>query len=301
MTTTDAEPNQQRAGRFGPFGGQFVPETLMPALAQLEAEWTAAKQDDEFQAELDSILRNYVGRPTALTHAERLTDQLGGAQIYLKREDLAHTGAHKINNAVGQVLLALRMGKRRIIAETGAGQHGVATATVCARYGLDCVVYAAAVMPRVTPDEYNFTKDRAILDVGLLGAVAWLNEAAAHMAAAGDGVICGISSIAGDRGRRPSPVYCTSKAALDTYLEALRNRLAPKGVGVVTIKPGYVDTAMTAGMEGLFWVITPEKAAVSIVRAIRRRRRQVYVPARWGLVGFVIRHIPSFIFKRLDF
>ncbi|HJN91874.1 MAG TPA: tryptophan synthase subunit beta [Dehalococcoidia bacterium] len=141
MTTTDAEPNQQRAGRFGPFGGQFVPETLMPALAQLEAEWTAAKQDDEFQAELDSILRNYVGRPTALTHAERLTDQLGGAQIYLKREDLAHTGAHKINNAVGQVLLALRMGKRRIIAETGAGQHGVATATVCARYGLDCVVY----------------------------------------------------------------------------------------------------------------------------------------------------------------
>ena len=167
--------------------------------------------------------------------------------------------------------------------------------------GLDCVVYAAAVMPRVTPDEYNFTKDRAILDVGLLGAVAWLNEAAAHMAAAGDGVICGISSIAGDRGRRPSPVYCTSKAALDTYLEALRNRLAPKGVGVVTIKPGYVDTAMTAGMEGLFWVITPEKAAVSIVRAIRRRRRQVYVPARWGLVGFVIRHIPSFIFKRLDF
>jgi tryptophan synthase beta chain len=144
MTTTptaSTEGEPQRAGRFGPFGGQFVPETLMPALAQLEAEWTAAQHDDEFQAELDSILRNYVGRPTALTHAERLTDQLGGAQIYLKREDLAHTGAHKINNAVGQVLLALRMGKRRIIAETGAGQHGVATATVCARYGLDCVVY----------------------------------------------------------------------------------------------------------------------------------------------------------------
>jgi tryptophan synthase beta chain len=139
--TTSAQGEPQRAGRFGPFGGQFVPETLMPALAQLEAEWTAAQQNDEFQAELDSILRNYVGRPTALTHAERLTEQLGGAQIYLKREDLAHTGAHKINNAVGQVLLALRMGKRRIIAETGAGQHGVATATVCARYGLDCVVY----------------------------------------------------------------------------------------------------------------------------------------------------------------
>ncbi|MCZ6708540.1 MAG: tryptophan synthase subunit beta [Chloroflexi bacterium] len=137
MTTT----HQDRAGRFGPFGGQFVPETLMPALTQLEAEWERAKTDTDFQSELATILRDYVGRPTALTHAERLTAELGGPQIYLKREDLAHTGAHKINNALGQVLLALRMGKRRIIAETGAGQHGVATATVCARYGLDCVVY----------------------------------------------------------------------------------------------------------------------------------------------------------------
>ncbi len=137
MTTT----RQDRAGRFGPFGGQFVPETLMPALTQLEAEWERAKTDTAFQSELATILRDYVGRPTALTHAERLTAELGGPQIYLKREDLAHTGAHKINNALGQVLLALRMGKRRIIAETGAGQHGVATATVCARYGLDCVVY----------------------------------------------------------------------------------------------------------------------------------------------------------------
>ncbi len=113
----------------------------MPALSQLEAEWERAKTDTDFQSELATILRDYVGRPTALTHAERLTAELGGPQIYLKREDLAHTGAHKINNALGQVLLALRMGKRRIIAETGAGQHGVATATVCARYGLDCVVY----------------------------------------------------------------------------------------------------------------------------------------------------------------
>lgn len=167
--------------------------------------------------------------------------------------------------------------------------------------GLDCVVYAAAVMPRVAKDEYDFAKDRAILDVGLLGAVAWLNEAAMYMASAGAGVICGISSIAGDRGRRPSPVYCTSKAGLDTYLEALRNRLAPKGVSVVTIKPGFIDTAMTAGMEGLFWVIKPAQAAVAIVRAIRKRKRQIYVPARWGLVGFVVRHIPSFIFKRMDF
>ena len=167
--------------------------------------------------------------------------------------------------------------------------------------GVDCVVYCAAVMPLVARDEYNFTKDRAILEVGLLGAVAWLNQAAEHMTQVGGGVICGISSIAGDRGRRPSPVYCTSKAGLDTYLEALRNRLAPHGVGVVTVKPGYVETAMTEGMEGLFWVVQPEAVARAITKAMRKRRRQIYVPARWGLVGLIIRDIPSFIFKRLDF
>ena len=144
MSTSDPIPDgppNDKKGRFGPFGGQFVPETLMPALAQLESEWATAQDDDAFRQELDDTLCNYVGRPTALSHAAHLSEELGGAQIYLKREDLAHTGAHKINNAVGQALLAIRMGKRRIIAETGAGQHGVATATVCARYGLDCVVY----------------------------------------------------------------------------------------------------------------------------------------------------------------
>ena len=128
-------------GAYGPFGGQFVPETLMPALAELEEAWNAAQADDAFRAELAQMLRDYVGRETPVTHAERLSERLGGAQIYLKREDLAHTGAHKINNALGQALLAQRMGKRRIIAETGAGQHGVATATACAKFGLDCVVY----------------------------------------------------------------------------------------------------------------------------------------------------------------
>ncbi len=132
------------AGRFGDFGGQFVPETLMPALEELERAWADAQRDPEFQQDLDHLLRHYVGRPTALTYAARLTDTLGGAQIWLKREDLAHTGAHKINNALGQALLARRMGKRRIIAETGAGQHGVATATACARFGLDCIVYMGA-------------------------------------------------------------------------------------------------------------------------------------------------------------
>ena len=128
-------------GAFGPFGGQFAPETLMPALAELEDEWEQAQSDPAFRAELDGMLRDYVGRETPLTHAERLSEQLGGAQIWLKREDLAHTGAHKINNALGQVLLARRMGKPRIIAETGAGQHGVATATACARFGIECIVY----------------------------------------------------------------------------------------------------------------------------------------------------------------
>ena len=131
-------------GAFGPFGGQFVPETLMPALAELKEAWAAAQADDEFGAELGQMLRDYVGRETPLTFAPRLSERLGGAQIYLKREDLAHTGAHKINNALGQALLALRMGKRRIIAETGAGQHGVATATACARFGLECIVYMGA-------------------------------------------------------------------------------------------------------------------------------------------------------------
>ena len=129
------------AGRFGPYGGRYVPETLMAALNELETAYAEASSDPVFQAELDDLLRNFAGRPTPLTFAARLTEQLGGAKIYLKREDLLHTGAHKINNALGQGLLARRMGKRRIIAETGAGQHGVATATVCALLGMDCIVY----------------------------------------------------------------------------------------------------------------------------------------------------------------
>jgi tryptophan synthase beta chain len=127
--------------KFGAFGGQFVPETLMPALAELEEAYRDARQDPEFMAVLDQLLKTYVGRPTPLFHASRLSQQMGGAQIYLKREDLAHSGAHKINNALGQALLARRMGKRRLVAETGAGQHGVATATAAALLNLACVVY----------------------------------------------------------------------------------------------------------------------------------------------------------------
>jgi tryptophan synthase beta chain len=129
------------AGRFGPYGGRYVPETLVAALDELEHAYAEAQADPDFHLKLDSLLRDYAGRPTPLYFASRLTESLGGARVYLKREDLLHTGAHKINNCLGQALLAVRMGKKRIIAETGAGQHGVATATVCALFGLDCVVY----------------------------------------------------------------------------------------------------------------------------------------------------------------
>ena len=131
-------------GHFGPYGGRFVPETLMVALNELTAAFTEALDDETFQAELRELLRNYVGRPTALYFAERLTRKLGGAKIYLKREDLAHTGAHKINNAIAQGLLAKRMGKTKVFAETGAGQHGVAAATVCAMLGMECTVFMGA-------------------------------------------------------------------------------------------------------------------------------------------------------------
>lgn len=132
-------------GRFGIFGGRFVAETLMPLVLSLEEEYKKAKKDPAFAAEMASFLTHYIGRPSPLYYAERLTNHLGGAKIYFKRDELNHTGAHKVNNVLGQILLAVRMGKKRVIAETGAGQHGVATATLCARFGLQCVVYMGAV------------------------------------------------------------------------------------------------------------------------------------------------------------
>jgi len=141
MATPDFAAYPDASGHFGPYGGSFVPETLMHPLAELRAAYADALRDPAFLAEFDRLAQEFIGRPTPITFAERLTRHLGGAQIYLKREDLNHTGAHKINNALGQILLARRMGKRRIIAETGAGQHGVATASVCAWAGLECIVY----------------------------------------------------------------------------------------------------------------------------------------------------------------
>ena len=143
-------------GHFGQFGGRYVAETLMPLILDLEREYNAARQDPAFQAEFDDLLEHYVGRPSPLYFAPRLTEELGGAQVWFKRDELNHTGAHKINNCIGQILLAIRMGKTRIIAETGAGQHGVATATVCARFGLPCVVYMGATdVARQAPNVFR--------------------------------------------------------------------------------------------------------------------------------------------------
>jgi tryptophan synthase beta chain len=153
-TTFQSWPDAR--GRYGEFGGCYVPETLMGPVQELDRAWQAARHDPGFQAELNRLLRDFAGRPTPLFHARRLTEHLGGAQIYLKREDLLHTGAHKINNAIGQGLLAERMGKRRLVAETGAGQHGVATATVAALLGLECVVYMGEEdMARQAPNVFR--------------------------------------------------------------------------------------------------------------------------------------------------
>lgn len=168
--------------------------------------------------------------------------------------------------------------------------------------GLDLVVYAAGVMPEVAEGEYNFAGDRAMVEVNLLGAVAWLDLAAPYFEAQRSGTIVGISSIAGERGRRGNPVYCTTKAALTTYLESLRNRLSRYGVNVVTIKPGFVDTAMTRGKQGLFWLVSPATAAEQVLALARRgSSASGFVPRRWALVAWVVRNLPSFVFRKLNF
>ena len=154
MTKLDTVPDAH--GHFGIYGGRYVSETLMPLILEVERAYDAMRADPKFHAQFDDLMKHYVGRPSPLYFAERLTEKLGGAQIYFKRDELNHTGAHKINNCIGQVLLAMRMGKKRIIAETGAGQHGVATATVCARFGLECVVYMGAKdMERQKPNVFR--------------------------------------------------------------------------------------------------------------------------------------------------
>ncbi len=166
--------------------------------------------------------------------------------------------------------------------------------------GLDLIVYAAGHQESMTTDEYNFDKDQAMINVNLLGAMAWLSQAAARFEKAKSGHIVAISSIAGDRGRRLNPGYNTSKAGLSTYLEALRNRVARYGVTVTTVKPGMVDTALLVHAPKTMWVISAEAAAQQIWKAISRRKGTVYVPGRWRYAMLVIRHIPSFIFRRMS-
>lgn len=165
---------------------------------------------------------------------------------------------------------------------------------------LDLIVYNAGVMPPLGPDEYNFEKDKLVMDVNLLGAMAWLNPAATLFAELGRGQIVGISSIAGERGRVGNPPYHTAKAGLSTYLESLRNRLSRKGVHVLTVKPGFIDTDLIKDVEKLFWVISPDQATADIWRAVQRRKQVIFTPARWRWVGLVLQHIPSFLFRRLS-
>ena len=173
--TITSQPDSK--GHFGPYGGVFVPETLMTALEELTLAYEAARKDPEFRRELKQLLAEFVGRPTPLYLAERLTEQLGGAKIYLKREDLLHTGAHKINNAMGQILLAKRMGKKRVIAETGAGQHGVAAATAAARFGMECVVYMGEVDMKRQALNVTRMKFLGAKVVGVTAGQATLKEA----------------------------------------------------------------------------------------------------------------------------
>ena len=165
--------------------------------------------------------------------------------------------------------------------------------------GLDLVIYSSGVMPSVEENEYSFDKDREMIEVNLLGGMAWLNEAAKRFERTKTGTIVGISSVAGDRGRRGNPAYCTSKAAFSTYLESLRNRLSRFGVKVVTIKPGFIDTDMTRGKPGLFWLISAEEAAKQILEASKAGVSTAYIPGRWRYVAAALKSIPSFVFKRL--
>lgn len=166
--------------------------------------------------------------------------------------------------------------------------------------GLDLFIYSAGVMPKVEPDEFSTAKDLQMIEVNVSGCIAWCNPVANYFKSQREGTILGISSIAGDRGRKGNPVYCTSKAAMNTYLEALRNRLGESGVHVCTVKPGFIDTDMTKGMDGLFWLISPEDAASQMLSAARNRVNTRYVPMRWWAVGTIIKSIPSFIFKKLN-
>ena len=229
--------------------------------------------------------------------ARRLAADGARVALVARREDELRRIMDEINDAAGEECAIAVAHDVRAVDEAPDLVQEIARRLG----GLDLIIYAAGAMPAVAVDEYDTAKDREMLEVNLIGAVAWLNPVAERMARLGRGTIVGIGSVAGDRGRAPNPVYCTSKAGFHAYLEALRNRVAKLGVKVVTIKPGFVDTAMTRGKEGLFWVISADRAAEIILKKARRGVVTAYVPARWRMVMTIVRSIPSFIFSKLGF
>jgi len=229
-----------------------------------------------------AIARQLVAANTTVALVARRADALATLAAELNSaagSPLAHAYPHDVTRDDAASLLV------RIAAELGEP---------------DLIVYAAGVMPHIGPDDFDFATDRAIVEVNLIGAMAWLDAAAPRLARGGGGTIVGISSVSGDRGRRPYPAYAASKAGLATYLESLRNRLAMRGVTVVTAKPGPVDTPMTEGLDRLPFLVSADRAASIILRAAARGASTVYVPARWRAVMAVLRAIPSRVFRRLD-
>jgi len=230
----------------------------------------------------EAIARQLAAEGTAVALVARRVDKLEGIA-----GDIRERGgqAHCLSNDVRE-------------------SHTVASCfdeAVAALGGLDLLVYASGVMPSLEEHEYDFAKDQAMMETNVVGAMAWLNPAAALMEAQRSGTLMGISSIAGERGRRGNPAYCTSKAAFSTYLESLRNRLTRYGVSVVTIKPGFIQTPMTEHLgDELLWLITADEAARQILKVTRKGKLSAFIPARWGLVALIIRCIPSFIFRRLN-
>jgi NAD(P)-dependent dehydrogenase (short-subunit alcohol dehydrogenase family) len=222
-----------------------------------------------------------------------------GCQVALvaRREEELKRIAHEINSAAGTTLARTYAHDVREYACVPALFQQITHDLG----GLDMVIYAAGVMPRIADNEYAFDKDKLMFEINTLGAIAWLNEAAQRFERGRAGTIVGIGSVAGDRGRRGQPAYCASKAALATYLESLRNRLGRYGVAVVTIEPGPVDTPMTQGLDKLPFLIPVDKAAAGVLAAARSRATIAYVPGRWRWIMLIVRHIPSFIFKKLNF
>ena len=258
------------AGHYGPYGGRYVAETLMPALIALEQAYRQAAIDPDFQTQFRGLLRDYVGRPSPIYLAERLTRAYGGARLYLKREDLNHTGAHKINNTLGQALLARRMGKTRLMAETGAGQHGVATATAAALLGMRCDIYmgaedirrqatnvqrmeflGAAVHPVRNGDEWPRSAgcDEAFwdecLNVNARGPFFLTRAVLPEMAKKRYGRVVFVASVTGLHGKHASPPYNASKAAIIVLTKSFAEEYGPDNVNVNCVCPGYVNTDMS--------------------------------------------------------